>query len=120
MAAERSFDAEMHDVCRGGKSGISAFFARVELIPVPRAISSACGFCLFFSKADQAADAAGRTPAGARDIPGSAAAPSGKDALRALLAFARLTEAEAAYRVVETEIKGRKRKEKSYERIEIG
>lgn len=59
----------------------------LEMIPVPRAISSECGFCILIDPSSMALG----------------------DALGGI-------EPEAIYRVVETEAAGRARREKRYER----
>jgi len=59
----------------------------LEMIPVPRAISSECGFCILTDAIPMARG----------------------DALGGI-------ETEAVYRVIETEVAGRARREKRYER----
>ncbi len=97
MAAERR--SEMSD------SLVRESFA-VELIPVPRAISSACGFCLLFSRQ------------GGRDADLNADLDA-ESCGKAIMDFARVSGAEAVYQVTEIEIAGKKRKGKNYERIGI-
>jgi hypothetical protein len=81
---------------------------REELIPLPRDISSDCGFCLLLG-----------LEAG---LPGAESA-AGEEAASAaeagILSFLETNGCEEVFRVFESPIPGKRRREKSYERIEI-
>jgi hypothetical protein len=64
-----------------------------DLVPVPRAISSDCGFCLFLSPREERGDVA-----------------------ESLKEIAGWPDFEGAYRVLEWELPGKARREKTYER----
>lgn len=92
IGAERAFRAS-----EAASSGL-----REELIPLPRGISSDCGFCLLLGLG--------------ASLPGAEAA-SGAEA--GILSFLKANGAEEIFRVFESPIPGKKRREKRYERIEI-
>lgn len=91
IGAERAFRASPAAFC-----GL-----REELIPLPREISSDCGFCLLLGLE--------------ASLPGAETAPGAE---AGLLAFLEAKGCEEIFRVYESPIPGKKRREKHYERIE--
>lgn len=92
IGAERAF--------RASPAALSGL--REELIPLPRGISSDCGFCLLLSLE--------------ASLPGAEAA-SGAEV--GILSFLEKNGCEEIFSVYESPIPGKKRREKKYERIEI-
>jgi hypothetical protein len=71
-----------------------------ELIPVPRGISSDCGFCLLLALRE-----------------GTAVGPRADE--KGMISFLEDRNCDEVYKILEGPIPGKKRKEKRYERIKI-
>ncbi len=105
--------AASHAAIRAERN-VKALGLRVELIPVPREISSACGFCLLVSGAG---GVAGPDPGAGRDAGIGAKAIAGVRTFREVLESATELTRESLWLVIETKGPGLRRKEKRYERI---
>jgi hypothetical protein len=71
-----------------------------ELIPVPRGISSDCGFCLLLTLGEE-----------------TATSPRADE--KEVISFFEDRDCEELFRVLESSIPGKRRKEKRYERVKI-